>query len=135
MRSLSATGGCQIALLGGTKAAHALAAIVPLDEMASERLSSVDRFVRSLEGRSVPDRRLTSSQRTRLSHMLRALDGRIEGASHFEIAHALYGPRLVIAAEWQESPFRYATLRLVRDGNKMIDGGYRQLLRFRRRGT
>lgn len=67
--------------------------------------------------------------------MLRALDGRIEGASHFEIAHVLFGPRLVVAAQWQESSFRYATLRLVRDGHKMIDGGYRQLLRFRRRGS
>ncbi|MDH4989096.1 DUF2285 domain-containing protein [Aminobacter anthyllidis] len=107
--------------------------MVPLDAKASERLSSLDRFIRSSMGSSVPDKRLTSSQRTRLGHMLRALDGRIEGASHFEIAHALFGPRFIVAEEWQDSPFRYTTLRLIRDGYRMIEGGYRKLLRFRRR--
>ncbi len=135
MRTFSAANGCQIALVHGTESTNALAAIVPLDAKASERLSSLDRFVRSFKGRNLPDRRLTSSQRTRLRHMLRALDGRDEGASHFEIAHVLFGSRFVVAAEWQESPFRYATLRLMRDGRKMIDGGYRQLLRSRRRGS
>lgn len=133
MRTLSAANGCQIALLGGAESKYPLAAIVPLDAKASERLSSLDRFIRSTKGSSVADKRLTSSQRTRLGHMLRALDGRIDGASHFEIAHALFGSRFIVAAEWQESPFRYTTLRLVRDGRRMIDGGYRQLLRFRRR--
>ncbi|MDH4985055.1 DUF2285 domain-containing protein [Aminobacter anthyllidis] len=134
LRTHSTVNTCQITLLYGTDCAHPLAAIVPLDTKASERLSSLDRFIRSSNGSSVPDKRLTSSQRTRLGRMLRALDGRIEGASHFEIAHVLFGSRFVIAAEWQESPFRYATLRLIRDGRKMIDGGYRQLLRFQRRG-
>lgn len=132
-RRLSTESGCQITLLYGADIEHPLAAIVPLDAKASERLSSLDRFIRSSKGSSVPDKRLTSSQRTRLGHMLRALDGRIEGASHFEIAHALFGPRFIVAAEWQDSPFRYTTLRLVRDGYRMIEGGYRQLLRFRRR--
>lgn len=135
MRNLSAANGWQIALVHGTDSTRPLAAIVPLDAKAPERLSSVDRFIRAFKGRSVRDPRLTSSQRTRLGRMLRALDGRIEGASHFEIAHVLFGSRFVIAAEWQESPFRYATLRLIRDGHKMTDGGYRQLLRFRRRGS
>ncbi|MBT1155895.1 DUF2285 domain-containing protein [Aminobacter anthyllidis] len=133
LRTLSAANSCQIALLYGTDSARPLAAIVPLDAKAPERLSSLDRFLRSSKGSGVPDKRLTSSQRTRLGHMLRALDGRIEGASHFEIAHALFGPRFIVAEEWQDSPFRYTTLRLVRDGHRMIDGGYRQLLRFRRR--
>lgn len=133
LRTLSAANSCQITLLYGTDSARPLAAIVPLDAKAPERLSSLDRFLRSSKGSSVPDKRLTSTQRTRLGHMLRALDGRIEGSSHFEIALALFGPRFIVAAEWQESPFRYATLRLIRDGHKMINGGYRQLLRFRRR--
>ncbi|MDH6234840.1 hypothetical protein M2281_005461 [Mesorhizobium soli] len=106
---------------------------MPLDEKAPERLSAIGRFIRLAHGRGVPDKRLTSSQRRRLGHMLRALDGRSEGASYFDIAYALFGPRFVVASDWQDSPFRYATLRLVRDGYKMIDGGYRQLLRFRRR--
>lgn len=135
MRVLSAADGCQIALLGGTEGGQPLAAIVPLDAKAPERLSSLERFIKLRGGGSVPDRRLTASQRTRLGQMLRALDGRAEGASYFDIAKILFGPRRVIASEWQDSSSRYATMRLVRDGQKMIDGGYRQLLRFRRRRT
>ncbi|MBA8909901.1 MULTISPECIES: DUF2285 domain-containing protein [Aminobacter] len=133
LRAVSAANSCQIALLYGTDCARPLAAIVPLDAKAPERLSSLERYLRSAKGSSVPDKRLTSSQRVRLGHMLRALDGRIEGASHFDIAHALFGPRFIFAEDWQDSPFRYTTLRLIRDGYRMIEGGYRQLLRFRRR--
>ncbi|MEI9400887.1 DUF2285 domain-containing protein [Mesorhizobium argentiipisi] len=65
--------------------------------------------------------------------MLRCLDGREEQASHFEVATALFGRRLVSAADWHDSAFRYQTRRLVRDGLKMVERGYRQLLRARRR--
>jgi hypothetical protein len=84
-------------------------------------------------GRNVPDERLTITQRRRIGHMLRAVDGRSEGASYFEIAHTLFGKRLVKALEWQESSFRHTTLRLVRDGRKLVHGGYKHLLKFRRR--
>ena len=65
--------------------------------------------------------------------MLRCLDGREQQASHFEVATALFGRRLVSAADWQDSAFRYQTHRLVRDGLKMVERGYCQLLRARRR--
>ncbi|WP_224549905.1 DUF2285 domain-containing protein [Mesorhizobium sp. CA16] len=81
----------------------------------------------------LPDARLTAAQRRRLGHMLRCLDGREEYASHFEVATALFGRRLVSAADWHDSAFRYQTLRSVRDGLKMVERGYRQLLRARRR--
>jgi hypothetical protein len=126
--------GFQAALLSGADSNQPLAALIPLDAEAPERLSSVDRFIKMWKGRSAPDKRLTRMQRTRLGQMLQALDGRSEGASYFDIAHALFGPRRVVASEWPDSSFRYATMRLVRDGQKMIDGGYRQLLRFRMRG-
>ncbi|WP_246680137.1 DUF2285 domain-containing protein [Mesorhizobium sp. B2-8-9] len=44
--------------------------------------------------------------------MLRCLDGREEQASHFEVAIALFGRRLLSAADWHDSAFRYQTLRL-----------------------
>ncbi|WP_263482500.1 MULTISPECIES: DUF2285 domain-containing protein [unclassified Mesorhizobium] len=80
----------------------------------------------------LPDARLTAAQRRRLGHMLRCLDGRQENASRFEVAIALFGRRLLSTADWHDSAFRYQTLRLVRDGLKMVERGYRQLLRARR---
>lgn len=112
-----------------------MSAVIPLDTYARDRLSSIERFIRLQCGDDVRDERLTAAQRRRLGLMLRALDGREEDASLFEIAVALFGRRLVNRSDWQESSFRYVTQRLVRDGLKMTGGGYRQLLAFRRRSS
>jgi hypothetical protein len=125
--------GTQLALLGDAKPGERLAAIIPLDDMAHDRLQAIERFIRSIHRQHLPDARLTTAQRRRLGHMLRCLDGRAQQASHFEVATALFGPRLVSAADWHDSAFRYQTQRLVRDGLKMVERGYRQLLRARRR--
>ncbi|TPN90402.1 DUF2285 domain-containing protein [Mesorhizobium sp. B1-1-5] len=129
----SSPGGTQLALLGDTKPGEPLAAVIPLDDMAHDRLQAIERFIRSIHRQHLPDARLTAAQRRRLGHMLRCLDGREEHASHFEVATALFGRRLVSAADWHDSAFRYQTHRLVRDGLKMVERGYRQLLRARRR--
>lgn len=129
----SSLGGTQLALLDDAKPGEPLAAIIPLDDMAHDRLEAIERFIRSIHRQHLPDARLTPAQRRRLCHMLRCLDGREEQASHFEVATALFGRRLVSAADWHESAFRYQTHRLVRDGLKMVERGYRQLLRARRR--
>ena len=131
MRSLP--GGTQLALLDDAKPGEPLAAIIPLDDMAHDRLEAIERFIRSIHRQHVPDTRLTATQRRRLGLMLRCLDGRDQQASYFEVATALFGRRLVSAADWQDSAFRYQTHRLLRDGLKMVDRGYRQLLRARRR--
>lgn len=124
-------GGAQFTLLGEGGCDRPLAAVIPLDGMARDRLGAIKRFLRSQGGRRVFDTRLTHTQRRRLAQMLRALDGRREGASYLELALALFGRRLVDPANWQDSSFRYTTLRLVRDGLRMVDRGYRQLLRAR----
>ncbi|MGX7877330.1 DUF2285 domain-containing protein [Mesorhizobium sp. ORM6] len=129
----SSPGGTQLALLGGAKPGEPLAAIIPLDDMAHDRLQAIERFVRSIHRQHLPDTRLTTAQRRRLGNMLRCLDGCDQQASHFEVATALFGRRLVSAADWHDSAFRYQTQRLVRDGLKMVERGYRQLLRTRRR--
>ncbi|WP_246688460.1 MULTISPECIES: DUF2285 domain-containing protein [unclassified Mesorhizobium] len=129
----SSPGGTQLALRGATKQGEPLAAIIPLDDMAQDRLEAIERFIRSIHRQHLPDARLTAAQRRRLGHMLRCLDGREQQASHFEVATVLFGRRLVSAADWHDSAFRYQTHRLVRDGVKMVERGYRQLLRARRR--
>jgi hypothetical protein len=112
-----------------------LTVIIPLDDMAQDRLQAIERFIRSMHRQHLPDARLTPAQRRRLGHMLRCLDARDQQVSHFEVAIALFGRRLVSAADWHESAFRYQTHRLVRDGLKMVERDYRQLLRMRRRGS
>ncbi len=129
----SSADGTQLALLGETKPGEPLAAIIPLDDMAHDRLQAIERFIRSIHRQHLPDARLTKAQRRRLVHMLRCLDGREERASHFEVATALFGRRVVNTVDWHDSAFRYQTQRLIRDGLKTVERGYRQLLRARRR--
>ncbi|WP_188166981.1 DUF2285 domain-containing protein [Oryzicola mucosus] len=125
-------GGIQLDVFSDTALGEPLAAVIPLDSMAKERLSAVSRLLIRNSKRQAPDDRLTSNQRRRLSHLLRACDGRVDGASHFQLAQALYGRRMVERRTWQDSPFRYATIRLIRDGAKLLNGGYRKLLSRRR---
>ena len=123
----------QLAFLNGAQPDKPLAAVIPLDDMAFDRLSSIEQFIHSVSGKYRPDARLTPAQRRRLVHMLRCIDGQEQQASHFEVATALFGRRLVIREDWHDSSFRYQMHRLARDGAKMVERGYRQLLRFRRR--
>ena len=131
----SSPDGTQLVLFGDTKPGEPLAAIIPLDDMAGDRLQAIKRFIRSIHRQHLHDARLTAAQRRRLGHMLRCLDGREEQASHFEVATALFGRRLVSATDWHDSAFRYQTHRLMRDGLRMVERGYRQLLRARRRSS
>lgn len=123
----------QLTFLDGAQPDKPLAAIIPLDDMMFDRLLSVEQFIHSVGGKHRPDARLAPAQRRRLGHMLRCLDGREQKASHFEVAMALFGRRLVSREDWHDSSFRYQTHRLARDGAKMVERGYRQLLRIRRR--
>lgn len=113
-----------------------LAALVPLDADGPDRLEAIDRLLRALLGRPVPpDTRLTPQQRRRARHMLQAADGRGNGASYRDIASVLFGPDRVADQPWKSSPLRDVTMDLVRDAFAMIAGGYRALLRRRRRGS
>jgi Uncharacterized conserved protein (DUF2285) len=118
-------------LLGETTIDDPIMAVVPFDGFVPERLSASERLWRTGLGRPTPDSRMTSQRRRRLCQMLRAVDGKTAGASHREIAEALFGRRRVEAELWHASSLRFATMRLVRDGQAMIGEGYRTLLRPR----
>ena len=45
----------------------------------------------------------------------------------------MFGVSRVASDSWKTSALRDSTIRLVRDGLAMVDGGYRDLLRRRRR--
>jgi len=65
--------------------------------------------------------------------MLQAIDGRMNGASYRQIAGVIFGVDRVASEPWKTSALRDTTTSLVRDGFAMIAGGYRALLRLRRR--
>lgn len=120
-------------LLGQSKIDGPVVALVPLDATAADRFTASERLWHVSQGRSTADTRLTWQRRRRLRRMMRAVDGKTQEASHLEIAKAIFGRRRVDAELWHDSSLRYATMRLVRDGRAMIEGGYRKLLRGRRR--
>lgn len=107
---------------------------MPLDADSLDRIDALLRLWRALQGRPVAaDTRVTRQQRRRLRHMLQAVDGHTRGASHREIANAIFGKTRVAADPWKTSALRDATMGLMRDGLAMVAGGYRALLRRRRR--
>ncbi|WP_455189897.1 DUF2285 domain-containing protein [Foliimonas ilicis] len=105
-----------------------------LNEDTHDRLHALDRFWRSVSSNGgPPDGRITPQRRLRLRMMLQALDGRDEGATYRSIAEALFPRHTLHAGSWAVNSIRETTIRLVRDGVKLVRGGYRDLLRYSRR--
>lgn len=108
--------------------------VIPVDADGLDRIEAAMRLLCVLMRRSVPpDRRLTDRQRRRARQMLQAIDGRMSGASYRDIAQAIYGAERVGGESWKTSALRDAVMGFVRDARAMIGGGYRRLLRRRRR--
>lgn len=107
----------------------ALCIVIPLDADMPDRIEAVRRLWQLMNNGAARDQRLTRERRLRLRAMLRACDARAAGASVREIAEDLFGGNRIADELWSSSPLRYATLRLIRDGQHMIEGGYRDLLR------
>ncbi|WP_244743495.1 DUF2285 domain-containing protein [Mesorhizobium sp. L-8-10] len=134
--SVLAIGGqnARLVRLAGVPPGTPLAALVPLDADGHDRIEAIDRLLRALQGRAVPnDRRLTPQQKRRHRHMLQATDGRMNGASYREIAGVMFGADRVASEPWKTSSLRASVIGLVNGGRAMIAGGYRQLLRHRRK--
>ena len=121
-------------LTGDVAPDSAVAALVPLGADGLDRIEAVTRLWRAFNNRPVPpDSRLTAQQRRRLRYMLQAVDGRMDGASYREIADTIYGASRVAESPWKTSALRDSTIDLVKDAFALIAGGYRKLLRHRRR--
>lgn len=124
----------QLLFLADTAENKPLAAVIPLDTDILGRIEALTRFWRALQGGSMPpDTRMTAQQRRRLRLMMRAADGRANGASYRDIAIALYGRERVAADPWKTSALRDAAIALVEGGFALIGGDYFKLLRHRRR--
>lgn len=127
--------GIPAVLLDGANTNAPLSALIPLDGDLPDRIAALLRFWTSLQSPPPPaDPRLTAQRRSRIRNMMQASDGWTLGAHYREIAIAMFGASRVSSDVWKTSSLRDTTIRLVRDGRALIDGGYRSLLRFHRQG-
>jgi hypothetical protein len=111
----------------------AVDAALSLDVTTPLRAEATLRFWRLLrDGRPQAPPILPTQRRARLVASLRAVDGRLEGASYREIAEALFGRGRVDQESWKTSSIRDRTIRLVRGGVALVRGGYHRLLGPRR---
>lgn len=112
------------------------AVLLPLDGLFEVRVAAVLRLCRALHGRNPgPDPgKLSEARANRLVLALRALDGRLDGATHRDIATSLFGANAVPKRDWISHELRDRTARLVRLGVAMMNGGYRRLLLHPYRG-
>ncbi len=108
------------------------AVLLPLDQLFEIRAAAAIRLWRGLTGRKPgPDpAMLSKARRDRLVLGLRALDGRLEDASYREIAGVLFSVGDVSKRGWKSHDLRARTIRLVRFGFDMMQGGYRLLLLY-----
>ncbi|MFT9206397.1 DUF2285 domain-containing protein [Acetobacter orientalis] len=105
--------------------------ILPLDKLLELRVEAVLRLWRALVGRPEGRQAHDFPRQTRDRHilMLRAFDGREEGASYRKLAEVLLGFR-GRKADWNSDPRKNQIRRLVADGRYYVRGGYRDLLRY-----
>jgi hypothetical protein len=106
------------------------AILLPFDRLFEIRAAAAVRFWRMLTGRNPGPNpaALSPARRDRLILALRALDGRLAGATYREIARALFGAGAIADRDWISHELRDQTARLVRLGFAMMRGGYRRLL-------
>jgi hypothetical protein len=111
------------------------AVLLPLDDLFDIRVTAALRLWRALKGRDPGPNpaALAPARRDRLVFALRALDGRLDGATNREIANALFSTD-VSKRDWIDHDLRDRIARLVRLGLGMMKGGYRRLLLHPYRG-
>ena len=92
------------------------------------RLAATEEFLRVISGKQIVKKSKASLTMLRLHKALRALDAMAEKASQREIAELFYGKERIRKEYWKTSSIRQSILRLCRLGQKMVDGGYVELL-------
>ncbi|QMW22480.1 DUF2285 domain-containing protein [Sandaracinobacteroides saxicola] len=107
-----------------------VAAIAPLNGALARRLAAVEQVWRRMEGLApISTRRLSMRRRTYLTRALRAVCGRLDGASYRELAVAILGAEVVPAGPaWKSSDARSLVIRLTDTGRRLSNGGYCSLL-------
>ncbi len=111
------------------------AAVLPLDSDFEVRTHAARRLWRAINGRALGPtfHELSPQRRERLILAVRALDGRMDGGTYRAVAEALFSKRRIPERAWKTHDLRNRTIRLVQSGLALMRGGYRELLRYRRK--
>ncbi|WP_194473382.1 DUF2285 domain-containing protein [Bradyrhizobium sp. CCBAU 51753] len=112
-----------------------VAVVLPFDGNFDMRLRAAHRFWRALEQRPLrpPPLALPMATRHRLIVALRAVDGWLAGNSYRDIAQGLFGSLRIPDRGCKTHDLRSRTIRLVKMGLRLTRGGYRALLRHKRK--
>lgn len=110
-----------------------LSAIAVLDALLPDRLEAISRLWQALGRSPSSPPGLTAQRRSRLRQILRVFDARRDGTSYRGIAEVLFPQHRIDAVSWAGNALRETTIRLARDGAKLVAGGYRTLLRRSRK--
>lgn len=115
-----------------TNRSASLSVAIPLDVLIDVRIAALRQLAAMLRNIDPgPDPvALTAARIHRLIDALRALDARRDGASYRDIAAALFGAAALPERGWKTHDLRDRTIRLVRYGEQLMRGGYRQLLLY-----
>jgi hypothetical protein len=108
-----------------------IAIAIPMDEFARRRVAAADRFIVDLKAKSAETpKRLSASNRADRFHssVLQAIDGAAVGATHRQIAVAIYGQRRVSASWTPDGDLRARIRYFLKRGSALVDGGYRTLI-------
>jgi hypothetical protein len=108
---------------------------LPFDGDFDARVYAARRLWRAMNGREpgLPFHELSKQKRERLSAALRALDAHAAGGTYRAIAEALFGKKRMPDRAWKTHDLRNRTIRLVQSGLALMRGGYRELLRPKRK--
>lgn len=111
------------------------AAVLPLDSDFEVRAHAAHSLWRAINGHAPgpPFHELSPQRRERLVLAVRALDGRTDGGTYRAVAEVLFGKSRIPERAWKTHDLRNRTIRLVQSGLALMRGGYRELLRYRRR--
>ena len=108
---------------------------LPLDGNFDERAYAARRLWRARQGPSPAPlfHQLPKPRRARLRAAIRARDARAAASTYRVIAEHLFGKKRIPDRAWKTHDLRNRTIRLVQSGLALMRGGYRELLRPKRK--
>lgn len=106
-----------------------LSAVAIFDALLPDRLEAISRLWQALGRSTSSPPGLTQQRRSRLRQILRVFDARRDGTSYRGIAEVLFPQHRIDTMSWAGNALRETTIRLARDGAKLVAGGYLTLLR------
>ena len=106
-----------------------------MDSSFELRSQAAQSLWRAMSGRSPrpPLSEPSVRRRQQMTLVLRALDGRNEGQTYRAIAEGIFGKKQIPVRAWKTHDLRNRIIRLVKRGLALMRGGYRELLRARRK--